>query len=60
MERLIQECSMSLINTTVKPFSAQACRAGRFVAVSAADVKGKWSVVSFSPADFTVVCPTQL
>jgi peroxiredoxin (alkyl hydroperoxide reductase subunit C) len=51
---------MSLINTTVKPFTAQAYQAGKFLAVSDADLKGKWSVVFFYPADFTFVCPTEL
>jgi NADH-dependent peroxiredoxin subunit C len=51
---------MSLINTTVKPFTAQAYKAGKFVAVSDTDLKGKWSVVFFYPADFTFVCPTEL
>ncbi|MDD2796072.1 alkyl hydroperoxide reductase subunit C [Acidocella sp.] len=51
---------MSLINTAVKPFSAQAFKSGKFVPVSEADLKGKWSVVFFYPADFTFVCPTEL
>ena len=51
---------MSLINTEVKPFNAQAFKSGKFVAVSEADLKGKWSVVFFYPADFTFVCPTEL
>lgn len=51
---------MSLINTTVKPFKAQAFKEGRFFEVSDADLKGKWSVVFFYPADFTFVCPTEL
>ena len=51
---------MSLINTTVLPFTAQAYKEGKFVAVSDADLKGKWSVVFFYPADFTFVCPTEL
>ncbi len=51
---------MSLINTSVKPFSAQAYQDGKFLAVSDADLKGKWSVVFFYPADFTFVCPTEL
>lgn len=50
----------SLINTEIKPFSADAFHAGKFVAVSDADLKGKWSVVFFYPADFTFVCPTEL
>ena len=51
---------MSLIGTQVKPFAAQAFKEGKFVAVSDADLKGKWSVVFFYPADFTFVCPTEL
>jgi len=51
---------MSLINTAVKPFKAQAYRNGKFVSVSDADLKGKWSIVCFYPADFTFVCPTEL
>ena len=51
---------MALVNTTVKPFTAQAYKNGAFVEVSDADLKGKWSVVFFYPADFTFVCPTEL
>jgi NADH-dependent peroxiredoxin subunit C len=51
---------MSLINTTVKPFSADAYKAGKFITVTDAELMGKWSVVFFYPADFTFVCPTEL
>ena len=51
---------MSLINTEVKPFKAQAFHNGKFVEVTDASLKGKWSVVVFYPADFTFVCPTEL
>ncbi|MBS0345777.1 MAG: peroxiredoxin [Proteobacteria bacterium] len=51
---------MSLINTEIKPFKATAFSNGKFVPVSDADLKGKWSVVFFYPADFTFVCPTEL
>ncbi len=51
---------MSLINTSVKPFKATAFHNGKFVDVSEASLKGKWSVVVFYPADFTFVCPTEL
>lgn len=54
------ESAMSLINSEIKPFSAQAYQNGKFVTVSDADLKGKWSVVFFYPADFTFVCPTEL
>jgi peroxiredoxin len=50
----------SLINTEVLPFSATAYHAGKFVDVTEATLKGKWSVVFFYPADFTFVCPTEL
>jgi len=51
---------MSIINTQIKPFKATALLNGKFVPVSEADLKGKWSVVFFYPADFTFVCPTEL
>lgn len=50
----------TLINTAIKPFKATAYHNGEFVPVSDADLKGKWSVVFFYPADFTFVCPTEL
>ena len=51
---------MSLINSEIKPFNATAFKAGEFVDISDADVKGKWGVFFFYPADFTFVCPTEL
>lgn len=51
---------MSLINTEILPFKSTAFHQGKFVPVSDADLKGKWSVVFFYPADFTFVCPTEL
>jgi peroxiredoxin (alkyl hydroperoxide reductase subunit C) len=51
---------MSLINTEIKPFKAQAYHNGKFVELTDANVKGKWSVFFFYPADFTFVCPTEL
>ncbi|MFM6978681.1 MAG: alkyl hydroperoxide reductase subunit C [Methylophilaceae bacterium] len=51
---------MSLVNTAVKPFKAQAFHNGKFVEVTDADLRGKWSAVVFYPADFTFVCPTEL
>ena len=51
---------MSLINTEIKPFKATAYQNGQFITVSDADLRGKWSVVFFYPADFTFVCPTEL
>ena len=51
---------MSLVNTEIKPFIADAYHQGSFVPVTDADLRGKWSVVFFYPADFTFVCPTEL
>jgi len=51
---------MSLIGAPIKPFTAQAFKQGKFVSVSDGDLKGKWSIVFFYPADFTFVCPTEL
>ena len=51
---------MALINTPIKPFKANAYQTGKFITVTDQDLKGKWSVVFFYPADFTFVCPTEL
>ncbi len=51
---------MSQINTEVKPFKAQAFHNNQFTTVTEQDLKGKWSLVFFYPADFTFVCPTEL
>ena len=51
---------MSLINSQIKPFKATAYKAGKFFDVTDADIKGKWAVFFFYPADFTFVCPTEL
>jgi peroxiredoxin (alkyl hydroperoxide reductase subunit C) len=51
---------MSLINSEIRPFRAQAFRNGEFIEVSDEDVRGKWAVFFFYPADFTFVCPTEL
>ena len=51
---------MALVNTSIKPFSADAFKDGEFITVTDEDVKGKWAVFFFYPADFTFVCPTEL
>lgn len=52
---------MALINTQLKPFSAQAFKGGKFITVTDSDVKAAgWSIFFFYPADFTFVCPTEL
>ncbi len=51
---------MSVLNTEIKPFKASAYKNGQFIELTEADVKGKWAVFFFYPADFTFVCPTEL
>lgn len=51
---------MSLINTQVQPFKANAFKNGEFITVTDADLKGKWSVLIFMPAAFTFNCPTEI
>lgn len=51
---------MSLVNTEIKPFQNTAFKDGKFVDISEKDIKGKWSIFFFYPADFTFVCPTEL
>lgn len=51
---------MSIINSTVKPFKAQAFHNGKFIEVSDESLKGRWSVLIFMPAAFTFNCPTEV
>ncbi len=51
---------MAVINTQVKPFTAQAFQTGEFREVTEKDLEGKWNIFFFYPADFTFVCPTEL
>ncbi len=51
---------MSVLNTAIKPFKAQAFKQGKFIEVTEADIAGKWAIFFFYPADFTFVCPTEL
>ena len=51
---------MSLIGKEVADFSVQAYQGNDFKTVTKEDIKGKWSVFFFYPADFTFVCPTEL
>jgi NADH-dependent peroxiredoxin subunit C len=51
---------MSIINSQVTDFNVQAFHNNEFKSVSQDDLKGKWSIFFFYPADFTFVCPTEL
>ena len=50
----------TLINSFIPDFKVQAFAKGEFVTIKRDDLKGKWSVFFFYPADFTFVCPTEL
>ena len=49
-----------MINQSIPEFKTQAYQNGEFREITSEDVKGKWSVFFFYPADFTFVCPTEL
>lgn len=49
-----------IINSQMPEFKVQAFQNGSFKTVSSEDVKGKWAIFFFYPADFTFVCPTEL
>ena len=51
---------MSLINTNVQPFKAQAFHNGKFIEVTEQSLKGHWSTFIFMPAAFTFNCPTEV
>jgi NADH-dependent peroxiredoxin subunit C len=51
---------MTIINTRITDFKVQAYHNNEFKTVSQEQLKGKWSIFFFYPADFTFVCPTEL
>lgn len=50
----------TIINAQMPEFKVQAYQNGEFKTVSSEDLKGKWAIFFFYPADFTFVCPTEL
>ena len=50
----------TIINTQVPEVKVQAFQNGEFRTVTNEDIKGKWAIFFFYPADFTFVCPTEL
>lgn len=50
----------TIINKQVIDFKLPAYKDGEFIDLSNDDIKGKWTVFFFYPADFTFVCPTEL
>lgn len=51
---------MPIINRSIPEFKVDAFHNGEFKTITHEDVKGKWAVFCFYPADFTFVCPTEL
>ena len=51
---------MSLIGKKVSEFKTMSYHNGEFKEITSEDLKGKWNVFMFYPADFTFVCPTEL
>ncbi len=51
---------MSLIGKKVNEFKTMSYYNGEFKEITSEDLKGKWNVFVFYPADFTFVCPTEL
>lgn len=50
----------TLINSRIPDFKAEAFHEGKFRTITQDDLRGKWSILFFYPADFTFVCPTEL
>ena len=50
----------TIINQEIPEFAVDAFVDGEFKTVTDADLRGKWSILFFYPADFTFVCPTEL
>ncbi|MDU2353627.1 MAG: redoxin domain-containing protein, partial [Anaerococcus sp.] len=50
---------MAFIGKTLPEFNLDAYdpKKDEFITVSSEDLKGKWTVLIFYPADFTFVCP---
>ncbi len=62
MEENIQSQAGVLVLKEMPEFKMEAYNAetGHYTEVSSEDLKGKWAVVCFYPADFTFVCPTEI
>ena len=50
----------TIINQQIPEFSVDAFVNGDFKTITSEDLKGKWAILFFYPADFTFVCPTEL
>lgn len=57
-----KQMSSTLVMRRMPDFEMEAYNAatGHYTTISSEDLKGKWAVVCFYPADFTFVCPTEI
>lgn len=57
-----KQMSSSLVLRKAPAFKMEAydSKTGHYTEVNSEDMKGKWHVVCFYPADFTFVCPTEI
>ncbi|AXH12138.1 peroxiredoxin [Halarcobacter bivalviorum] len=57
-----KQMSSSLVLRKAPAFKMEAydSKSGHYTEVNSEDMKGKWHVVCFYPADFTFVCPTEI
>ncbi|SHJ16790.1 peroxiredoxin (alkyl hydroperoxide reductase subunit C) [Malonomonas rubra DSM 5091] len=57
-----KKMSSTLVMRRMPEFEMEAYNAatGHYTTISSEELKGKWAVVCFYPADFTFVCPTEI
>jgi len=62
IEKKEEKMSSSLVLRKAPEFKMEAydSKTGHYTEVNSEDMKGKWHVVCFYPADFTFVCPTEI
>jgi peroxiredoxin len=60
MDDFLFEEDMPMVGRHMPDVTLEAYHEGKITSVSTGDMKGKWAVFVFYPADFTFVCPTEL
>ncbi len=56
----MEEIKTPHINSPAPQFETKAFHVGKEIEVKLSNLKGKWVVLFFYPADFTFICPTEL